>query len=405
MANDRSFLTPTKKTAAPLVGFSVIAAMVFTAALQAKTADDLVKVKFQLHAPDLPSDTSVYLTGSVPELGDWDPEQVEMSARGDHHWTYCLERPAIHVIEYKYTLGSWEKEGADATGQPLPNFSIQADKNVEVKDQVPFWTQSGQRIIQGQITGTVRYHLQLKAPGMQPRDLIVWVPPNYEQSEARYPVLYMHDGQNIIDPKTSAFGIDWQIDETCTRLIKSDSIPSLIVVGIYNTPDRSKEYLPGAAGVDYMKYVIEVVKPLIDRKYRTLSDREHTLVGGSSAGGLCAFMIAWEYPAIFSRALCFSPAFQMKNTARGVNFDYVQLVKESPRPALPLRIYIDNGGIGLEQLLQPGIDAMLTALEQKGLRRDHDFYWQFDPEARHSEAAWAKRFPDALLKMFSQSTD
>ena len=405
MAVDRSFLPLTKSAAALLVGISVLAAVVFTADSQAEPADDLVKVTFQLHAPDLPSDSTVHLTGSVPELGDWDPEQVEMSARGDHRWSFCLECPAIRVIEYKYTLGSWEKEGADATGQPLPNFSIRADKNVEVKDQVSFWTQSGRRIIQGQITGTVRYHLQLKAPGMQPHDLIVWLPPIYEQSDVRYPVLYMHDGQNIIDPKTSAFGIDWQIDETCTQLIESDSMPPLIVVGIYNTPDRSKEYLPGAAGVEYMNYVTEVVKPLIDRKYRTLPDRKHTLVGGSSAGGLCAFMMAWEYPAIFSRALCFSPAFQKENSARGVNFDYVQHVKESPRPEFPLRIYIDNGGIGLEQLLQPGIDAMLAALEQKGLRRDRDYYWNLDPGARHSESAWAKRFPDALLKLLSQTTD
>jgi hypothetical protein len=100
-----------------------------------------------------------------------------------------------------------------------------------------------------------------------------------------------------------------------------------------------------------------------------------------------------------------SPAFQMENTARGVNFDYVQSLKESSRPELPLRIYIDNGGMGLEQLLQPGIDAMLATLEQKGLRRDHDYFWKLDPEARHSESAWAKRFPDALLRMISQSTD
>lgn len=405
MADDRSFLLLTIRATALLMGISILVGVEFTAVSRAEPAHDLVKVTFQLHAPDLSSDSSVYLAGSVPELGNWNPEQVEMSARGDHRWSYCLERPAIHVIEYKYTLGSWEKEGADATGQPLPNFSIQADKNVVVKDRVAFWTQGGQRIIQGQITGTVRYHLQLNAPGTKPHDLIVWLPPNYEQSDVRYPVLYMHDGQNIIDPKTSAFGIDWQIDETCARLIESGSIPPLIVAGIYNTPDRSKEYLPGTAGEDYMEFVTKVVKPLIDRKYRTLPDREHTLVGGSSAGGLCAFMMAWECPAIFSRALCFSPAFQMENSARGVNFDYVQHVKESPRPELPLRIYIDNGGIGLEQLLQPGIDSMLAALEQKGLRRDRDYYWKLDPEARHSESAWAKRFPDALVKMFSQSTD
>ena len=368
----------------------------------AEPTADLVKVEFRLHAPTLPSDTPVFLTGSIAELGSWDPQKVKMSACGNHRWAYCLERPAIQVIEYKYTLGSWEKEGTDATGQPLPNFSLHADKDTAVEDHVAFWNQAKGEIVNGRITGMVRYHRQLEAEGLQPRDVIVWLPPDYEQSQDRYPVLYMHDGQNIVDPKTSAFGVDWQIDETCTELISQEAIPPLIVVGIYNTPDRTKEYLPGSTGDDYMRFVIEVVKPLVDRKYRTLPDRDHTFVGGSSAGGLCAFMLAWEHSDVFSRALCMSPAFQMESPEKKYHLDYVKRVRESSRPDSPLRIYIDNGGVGMELLLQPGIDAMLAALDEKGLRRDHDYFWVHDPEARHSESAWARRLPDALRKLLSK---
>ena len=371
-----------------------------------ESADNFVKINFRLHAPDLPSDSSVYLTGSIPELGNWNPQQVKMNACGDHRWAYCLQRPPIRVIEYKYTLGSWEKEAADSTGLPLPNFTVHADKNIAVEDAiedtVAFWTQAKSKVVKGQITGAVRYHRQLEAETLKPRDLIVWLPPDYEQSQDRYPVLYMHDGQNIVDPKTSSFGVDWQIDETCTKLIGEGSIPPLIVVGIYNTADRGKEYLPGATGTNYMRFVMEVVKPLVDREYRTLSDREHTFVGGSSAGGLCAFMMAWEYPQVFSRSLCMSPSFQVEDADRDFHLDYVEHVRNSSLPEHPLRFYFYNGGIGLEELLQPGINAMLNALQEKGLRQDHDYIWIRDPEARHSESAWARRLPGALQKLLSE---
>jgi predicted alpha/beta superfamily hydrolase len=396
MSLDRLSLQLLRRAAALVVAVAVAAGGEFAPLSSAEPESHRVKVVFRLHAPDLPNDSTVYLTGSVPELGSWNPQQVKMSACGNHRWAYCLERPAIGVIEYKYTLGSWEKEGADATGQPLPNFSLPADQDVAVEDHVAFWTQAKRKVVQGQITGTVRYHLQLKAEGLRPRDLIVWLPPDYEQSQDRYPVLYMHDGQNLVDPKTSAFGVDWQVDETCTQLIGDGSIPPLIVVGIYNTPDRGKEYLPGATGTDYMNFVVETVKPLVDRKYRTLPDRGHTFVGGSSAGGLCAFMMAWEYSQVFSRALCMSPAFQMKSADRNTRFDYVEDVRNSPQPELPMLFYFDNGGIGLEELLQPGIDAMLQALQEKGLQPDRDYIWIHDSEARHSESAWARRLPEAL---------
>jgi predicted alpha/beta superfamily hydrolase len=368
----------------------------------AEVSDSPVRVIFRLHAPELPSDTSVYLTGSTSELGNWDPQQVKMSTCGNHRWAYCLKSPPLKMIEYKYTLGSWEKEGADATGQPLSNFTLRADKNLVAEDHIDFWTQAKPRVMTGQITGTVRYHRQLKAAGLRPRDVIVWLPPDYEHSRGRYPVLYMHDGQNLVDPTTSAFGVDWQIDETCTRLIAERAIPPLIVVGIYNTPNRSQEYLPGAMGTAYMRFVAEVVKPLIDREYRTLSDRAQTFVGGSSAGGLCAFMLAWEYPQVFSRAMCVSPAFKLEDNGRDIHFDYVQTVRNSPLPRIPLFFYIDNGGVGLEQVLQGGIDEMLAALQEKGLRPNRDYVSVRDQQARHSESDWARRLPQALRELLSE---
>src|SRR5690606_28646700 len=149
-------------------------------------------------------------------------------------------------------------------------------------------------------TGTVVYHRNLTADSLKPRDLIVWLPPGYEKTSKRYPVLYMHDGQNVFDPATSSCGGDWRIDEIADSLIRSKQMDPAIIVGIYNCSDRMEEYVPGAKGRAYMDFVANTVKPLIDQYYRTRPGAKHTLTGGSSAGGILAFMLAWEYPHVFS---------------------------------------------------------------------------------------------------------
>ena len=350
-----------------------------------------INIEFRAYSPGLPDDSTIYITGSLPQLGNWDPSRVPMKNTGNHVWSLMLEVKNPISFEYKYTLGDWSKEGADALGNPLSNFVYQSTPDNMVNDTIPYWTKPGTRKITGQITGKVTYHRQVTGFGLEPRDLIVWLPPTYNESSLqRFPVLYMHDGQNIFDPSTSSFGPDWQIDETCDSMIRNKLMEPIIVVGIYNTGERMHEYTPNDTSARYMQLVTETIKPLIDKEYRTLSDREHTFVGGSSAGGIISFVLCWEYPQVFSKAICMSPAFKIGN------IDYVKTVDAFTGAKKPLFFYIDNGGIDLEAALQPGIDNMLHALNLKGYQKDIDYYWQAFPEASHNEAAWAKRFPAAI---------
>ena len=246
----------------------------------------------------------------------------------------------------------------------------------------------------GQISGNVEYLGQMHGDGILDRDVIVLLPNDYESNiEKQYPVLYMHDGQNLFDPTTSSFGVDWQIDETLDSLEKLGAIEIPIVVGIYNTSERTADYTIGKQSQDYMRFVVETVKPFIDKKYRTLTDAKNTAVGGSSYGGLISFKMAWEYPHIFSKAFCLSPAFKVQN------IDYVQNVLDYKGERKNLTFYIDNGGIGLEEQLQPGIDDMLEALEVRG----YNFFYITDKKARHFESDWAKRMPNAFLLISSLS--
>lgn len=348
------------------------------------------KITFQLFSPDLNKESAVYITGSIPELGNWNPSAIQMNFTGNHRWEKTIETKAAFGIEYKFTLGSWEKESVNANGLPLDNFIVKVSSDTLIKNDIYFWKDGTIKNVVGKITGTVKYHYNFEGKNLLDRDIIVWLPTNYDNNNERYEVLYMHDGQNLFDPKTSSFGVDWQVDEAMDSLITLKKIKPLIVVGIYNTKDRSSEYLPADKGKDYMQFLVHQLKPFIDKNYRTKPGRKHTFVGGSSMGGIISFALVWEYPAVFSKAICMSPAFKINH------IDYVKAVNNYQGKKKKIKLYIDNGGIGLEEQLQPGIDNMLKALEQKGFVEGKDYLWVHDKNAKHFEAAWAKRMPFAL---------
>ncbi len=351
-----------------------------------------VKMEIRLHAPGLPDTAAVYIVGNDPQLGNWNPAQVRMSSLGAHKWVQNVVVAPGQALEYKYTRGSWEREGLDALGKVRPNFKLQIQQDAVVNDTIFHWLEGKRPEPSGQVTGELRYHRGLHPTGLATRDVVVWLPPGYAAgSKRRYPVLYMHDGQNIFDPKTSSFGKDWQVDEACDSMVRAGRIPPMIVVGIYNHgPDRRAEYSPGEKGAAYMNFLIHQLKPLIDSTYHTLPDRKHTYVGGSSMGGLISFMLCWEHPEVYSKAICMSPAFQF------LHFDYLPHVVGDQGKRRKVQWYIDNGGKGLELELQPGIDAMRKALDAKGYRAGKDYFWVLDAEAEHFETAWAQRMPGAL---------
>ena len=195
----------------------------------------------------------------------------------------------------------------------------------------------------------------------------------------------MHDGQNLIDPRTSNTFIDWQVDETADSLIKNGEVEPFIIVGMNNTDDRATEYNNTPLGKLYEKLVVEKIKSFIDSHYRTLTDAKNTVVGGSSMGGLISMLFAWDYPNVFSKAACFSPAFKIRN------YDYTKVVENDKSPKKNLMIYIDNGGVGLETVLQPGVEEMVSILKAKGYKEGEDLIVFYDKSAEHNEAAWAKR--------------
>ena len=238
-----------------------------------------------------------------------------------------------------------------------------------------------------------------------PRNVLVYLPPGYgETAEKRYPVLYMQDGQNLINPEDAFGGVVWGVDETAQSLILAGEIEPLIIVGIYNAGKlRVDEYTPvksdigrmrghGGKADFYGRMIIEEVKPFIDTEYLTKPEREFTGLGGSSLGGLVSLYLGFKRPDIFSRLAILSPSVWWANN---------QIIREAAKlgERLPLRIWLDIGKREGSRIKHQ-VRALKEILLANGWQNNLDFaYYEF-PEARHEEAAWAARFGEVLKFLY-----
>lgn len=364
------------------------------------SAQQKVVVQFIVITHALADSEHVSISGNNTELGNWDAGKIFLNRVNDTTYSKSIMFSAGENIEYKVTRGSWDKEAVESDGSIPKNSFLKTCCDTTVVIKITGWKDQFKQIIHGQITGTVEYLKNYQSGVLDPRDIIIWFPPSYSiNSEKRFPVLYFQDGQNVFDPSTSSFGYDWRFDEVADSLIKLGMIDELIIVGIYNTKYRWQEYSPGDTGTAYMNLLVNKIKPLIDSLYRTLPQRENTFVGGSSMGGLISFMLLWEYPEIFSKAICVSPAFKISD------INYVSTVENYQGDHKPINIYIDNGEVGLESELQPGIDDMLIALQNKNYQLGSNLFWYKYYNAQHSERDWSKRVWRMLKFLFDKNLD
>lgn len=254
--------------------------------------------------------------------------------------------------------------------------------------------------------GNVQIREKVWSPHLKnSRNLIVYLPPSYrQQSERRYPVLYMQDGQNLFDQSTS-YSEEWRVDETMQGLSRDDI--EAIVVGVANTGQRLAEYSPftddhhGAGRGDlYLAFLADTVKPLIDRDFRTLPGRAYTGIMGASMGGLISLYAFFRCPHLFGFAGVMSPSLWY---ADGAIFPFVE-----QSAYVPGKIYLDVGTRELggspqkqearrrSRRYYASVRRLKRMLVKKGYRPQHDLLMVEEQWAGHHEPAWARRLPDAL---------
>lgn len=343
----------------------------------------------------LNEDESVYISGNNKEFGNWNPSNIKLDKLNDSTWNKTFSFPKENKLEFKFTKGSWNNEALNENGNIYSNFTLTIYNDTSLYFYINNWKDTREVVYAGQITGNVVYHKNLTYEGLQNRDVTVWLPPNYErETEKYYPVLYVNDGQNVFDPKTSTFGIDIGYDEAADSLINNNLIEQIIIVAINNTSDRYQEYSYGEKGELYMKFIVHKLKPMIDSLYRTKPDRKNTAVTGASMGGLISLMLLWEYNDIFSKAVCVSPAFKVRE------FNYIPFIEEYTTNKKDLKLYISNGGLGIDSVLQSGIDETIYVLEGQGYLLGEDIILKVYPEDEHNENSWARRIPEQLQFLF-----
>lgn len=366
----------------------------------------LPKDSASCRAESIPS-RAVYLSGNLPELGNWKPDGLEMKAQGDDVCVAQFRAKVGTTIEYKITQGSWSTVEKSTTGVDIPNRSLTVVANgksecLEVQIQVERWADH-RDTFPSSVQGELRWHKDFASSLVAARHIAVWLPAGYDDTTSRYPVLYLHDGQNLFDIKTAAFGVEWQVDESVTALIQQQLIEPVIIVGIWNTPDRIDEYTTtiskqlgkGGKGETYIRFLVEELKPAIDREYRTLSDSENTLIGGSSLGGLISIHAWYNRPDCFGKCLAFSPSLHWDDERLLVELAAVHRIAPSGQLWLSMGTHEGRS----EETRDTNVNRarrLAELLKQTDRHSAERIEYLEVQGGQHNEAAWAVQFPLAL---------
>lgn len=350
---------------------------------------------------DTPAGASIYLAG---DFNGWSPShplaRVTPQPDGVYRFT---PPPDLNKLEFKLTRGSWDTVECTPDGRPVQNRVWKcASSNGESRVVVGGWCDKHPESLDWRPKhtniGDVRIVNDVFAPQLgNMRDIFVLVPPDYDQQTAvRYPVVYMHDGQNLFDD-VMAFDKEWGVDEVSLELARNNNLHH-IVVGIPNVGvGRLHEYSPWeddfrrsrGFGERYVRFLVQTVKPLIDKQFRTRPDCDYTAVCGSSLGGLISLYAGLTRPDVFSAALCLSPTM---NVAGG------RILKLAQSFSGQTRFWLDYGARefgGNRELSNQMIEAVL---ECSRILRDNAVTVKslVDPLGEHNETSWRRRLPDVL---------
>ncbi|MBO8160719.1 MAG: alpha/beta hydrolase [Thermosipho sp. (in: Bacteria)] len=333
------------------------------------------KVRFEVYVPEnTPKDSKIYISGN---FNNWNPEDEKYQLIKAEKY-YFLDVELSGTIRFIITRGSTD------TSEKIEKYRIAriGKDGIRIIVRVKGWLD---------MMGKIELIENFYSPELDNRrNIIIYLPPGYDKGNESYPVLYMHDGQNLFDKDTAFVGIEWEIDETLDKLINNGEIKPIIVVGIYNNADRLSEYSPwydpnyqqGGKGDKYIEFIVKTLKPFIDKHYRT--NEKINYIGGSSMGGLISLYAVTKY-SIFSGAIVMSPAFFFGGDK------IFECVKNNP-PTYA-KIYLDVGGNETNNLkFVKDVEKMYELLKQKNVK----VKYIFDSEGKHNEAYWARRFPAAI---------
>lgn len=341
-----------------------------------------------------PKGAQLYLASS---LNEWNPKDDSFKFKINNAGFYEIEVKTTTSFDFKITQGSWEISEANSDGNSADNHKATANQSQNI--QIVNWTSPREK--QHTATSNVKILSEnFKIPQLKTtRKIWIYLPENYTESTKKYPVIYMHDGQNLFDNATSFSG-EWGVDETMNALAKGQNLEA-IIIGIDNGGDaRLDEYSPwqndkykkGGKGDLYLDFIVKTLKPYIDKNYRTLSQSKNTAIIGSSMGGLISFYAGIKYPKTFGKIGIFSPAFWY--ASKELSF-YLNQNKNHFQNS---KFYFVAGQHEDETLPQE-IENIHQNLLKKNVK-DANINIKIDEDGKHTESYWQREFSKAVLWLF-----
>jgi len=340
-----------------------------------------------------PLNSTLYVAGN---FNNWDASGQAMTLNANGSYSTVLNVTPGTSLEYKYTRGTWPKVETQGDGSFLPNRTFTASAGQTVHDTVRNWED-----FNGTHTAVGHTHilsLEFPMPAFNTtRRVWIYLPQDYYNSNQSYPVLYMHDGQNLFDAFYSFVG-EWEVDESMENLQNIGGIP-LIIVGVDNGgASRIDEYTPwthpqygGGDGALYLDFLVNTLKPAIDGQFRTRPGRETTGIMGSSLGGLISHYAALERPDIFGKAGLFSSSYWFSDSV------YTHTISKGHN--FPMKLYMIAGDLESGNMVGD-MRAMEDTLLQAGFS-PAELQVTAHPDGQHSEWYWAREFQAAVTWLFS----
>ncbi|NQU50153.1 MAG: alpha/beta hydrolase [Planctomycetes bacterium] len=386
-----------------------------------RTAEPSGELRIEISAPDARG--PLYLAGTFnqwnPGAAAWRLKQIvpaNSEAINQQPTTWVIEvakeKLSHSPIEFKITRGSWQTVEVNADLSDIDNRTLTAEDLLSpLKLKVAAWAddRSETGAEKGTVTGKLDVFDFASKRLKNSRKIRVWLPPGYSDTanaERSYPVLYMHDGQNLFDKRTSFMGAEWKADETATKLIQSKKIPPFIIVGIDNTGARSAEYNPpftyqgdvANIGDRYLDFILSELMPAIAVRYRIATGPENTSLGGSSYGGNITLYALLRHPEVFGQVIVESPAILafggalLDRCLANYNWPQRMFVACGTRESKNERVQ-KNYIRSIEALRRTFAKQKIPATRVKLIEEDG---------ALHNETAWARRLPAALEFLFGK---
>jgi len=348
-------------------------------------------VKFAVsQRPPLHTTDTIYVAGSFNSWNPFDKRYQFKNADSESPFLDLQLAPGNY--EYKLTRGGWEKVETTKDGKGVGNRILTVTKDTVINISINGWSDDFKtEAVTRKHTASSHVSVLDSAFNIpqlnRTRRIWIYLPDDYATTKKRFPVLYMHDGQNLFDEATSGFG-EWGVDECLDSLFRQGK-KECIVIGIDNGIKRMTEYNPyefkpygNGEGDKYVDFLVNTLKPFFDKNFRTLPNKKNTFIAGSSMGGLISMYAVMKYPAVFGGAGIFSPAFQ---TAPGLENDINKMATK-----MRCKLFFYAGGKESDSMIpnMQKIEADIKAISSSKI------YERVDADAKHNEAAWRKYFPE-----------